>query len=204
MKEVKGFDKCSSANDVFIWNEDDSQYGIDVPAWKQIVHEVDCSDEDCAKHCKEKFGGAFVNGVNKHVCYSYETLDSICIIIKYDKLRDEYVYHGGCFPGNQTYKMNPAALGEENKFNAVKIEIRDYSDPIVQAGEWTDYGYNFGQFWRYVSIVLKILTLVALGLLGYVAYDIYVTRKKYKGAPNDLIGGEEDKGMPGGNIGFSM
>ncbi len=204
MKEVKGFDKCSSANDVFIWNEDDSQYGIDVPAWKQIVHEVDCSDEDCAKHCKEKFGGAFVNGVNKHVCYSYETLDSICIIIKYDKLRDEYVYHGGCFPGNQTYKMNPAALGEENKFNAVKIEIRDYSDPIVQAGEWTDYGYNFGQFWRYVSIVLKILTLAALGLLGYVAYDIYVTRKKYKGAPNDLIGGEEDKGMPGGNIGFSM
>ena len=204
MKEVKGFDKCSSANDVFIWNEDDSQYGIDVPAWKQIVHEVDCSDEDCAKHCKEKFGGAFVNGVNKHVCYSYETLDSICIIIKYDKLRDEYVYHGGCFPGNQTYKMNPAALGEENKFNAVKIEIRDYSDPIVQAGEWTDYGYNFGQFWRYVSIVLKILTLAALGLLGYVAYDIYVTRKKYKGAPNNLIGGEEDKGMPGGNIGFSM
>ena len=204
MKEVKGFDKCSSANDVFIWNEDDSQYGIDVPAWKQIVHEVDCSDEDCAKHCKEKFGGAFVNGVNKHVCYSYETLDSICIIIKYDKLRDEYVYHGGCFPGNQTYKMNPATLGEENKFNAVKIEIRDYSDPIVQAGEWTDYGYNFGQFWRYVSIVLKILTLAALGLLGYVAYDIYVTRKKYKDAPNDLIGGEEDKGMPGGNIGFSM
>ena len=204
MKEVKGFDKCSSANDVFIWNEDDSQYGIDVPAWKQIVHEVDCSDEDCAKHCKEKFGGAFVNGVNKHVCYSYETLDSICIIIKYDKLRDEYVYHGGCFPGNQTYKMNPATLGEENKFNAVKIEIRDYSDPIVQAGEWTDYGYNFGQFWRYVSIVLKILTLAALGWLGYVAYDIYITRKKYKGAPNDLIGGEEDKGMPGGNIGFSM
>ena len=204
MKPVQGFGKCSSANDVLIWNEEDSQYGIDVPAWKQIVHEVDCSDEDCAKHCKEKFGGAFVNGVNKHVCYSYETLDSICIIIKYDKLRDEYVYHGGCFPGNQTYKMNPAALGEENKFNAVKIEIRDYSDPIVQAGEWTDYGYNFGQFWRYVSIVLKILTLAALGLLGYVAYDIYVTRKKYKGAPNDLIGGEEDKGMPGGNIGFSM
>ena len=204
MKEVKGFDKCSSANDVFIWNEDDSQYGIDVPAWKQIVHEVDCSDEDCAKHCKEKFGGAFVNGVNKHVCYSYETLDSICIIIKYDKLRDEYVYHGGCFPGNQTYKMNPAALGEENKFNAVKIEIRDLTDPIIQAGEWTDYGYNLGHFWRYVSILLKLIILAALGLLGYIAYDVYVTRQKYKGAPNDLIGGEEDKGMPGGNIGFAM
>ena len=31
-----------------------------------------------------------------------------------------------------------------------------------------------------------------------------MTRKKYKGAPNDLIEGEENKGMPGGNIGFSM
>ena len=26
----------------------------------------------------------------------------------------------------------------------------------------------------------------------------FQTRKKYKGAPNDLIGGEEDRGMPGG------
>ena len=131
-------------------------------------------------------------------------MDSICIVIKYDKLRDEYIYHGGCYPGNQTYKMSPATLGEENKFNSVKIEIRDFSDPISQAGEWTDYGYNFGHFWRYVSVVLKLLALVALGLLGYLAYDIYVTRKKYKDVPNDLIGGEEDKGMPGGNIGFSM
>ena len=204
MKPVKGFGKCSSANDAFIWNEDDSVYGIDVPAWKQRIHEVDCSDEDCAEYCKQNYEGAFVNGVNKHICYSYETLDSICIVIKYDKLRDEYIYHGGCYPGNQTYKMGPATLGEENKFNSVKIEIRDFSDPISQAGEWTDYGYNFGHFWRYVSVVLKLLALVALGLLGYLAYDIYMTRKKYKDVPNDLIGGEEDKGMPGGNIGFSI
>jgi len=94
--------------------------------------------------------------------------------------------------------MSPAPLGKVNTFNSVKIEIRDYTDPIVQAGEWTDYDYNFGQFWRYVSFLLKILSLAALGLLGYVAYDIYQTRKKYKGAPNDLIGGEEDRGMPGG------
>ena len=90
----------------------------------------------------------------------------------------------------------------KNDFRDVEIEIRDFSDPLIQAGEWTDYGYNFGQFWRYISFILKILGLAALGLLGYVAYDIYITREKYKNAPN-LIAGEEE-GMPGGNIGFSM
>jgi hypothetical protein len=203
MKPVQGFAQCGNINDKFIWNEDDPIYGIDVPAWKQTIHEADCSDEDCAEYCKEKYDGAFVNGVNKHVCYSYETLDSICIVIKYDYLKDEYSFHGGCFSGNQTYKMSPATLGEENTFNNVKIEIRDYSDPITQAGEWTDYEYNLGHFWRYVSFLLKILILAALILLGYEAYDIYMTKQKYKGAPNELIGGEEDKGMPGG-LGFAM
>lgn len=202
MKAVQGFGKCSSVNDKFIWNEDDPIYGIDIPAWKQTVNEADCSDEDCAEYCKEKYQGAFVNGVNKHVCYSYEVLESICIVIRYDKLRDEYIFHGGCYPGNQTYLMRPAKFGEENDFRDVEIEIRDFSDPLVQAGEWTDYEYNFGQFWRYISFVLKILGLASLGLLGFLAYDIYITREKYKNAPN-LIAGEEE-GMPGGNIGFSM
>ena len=202
MKAVQGFSKCGSVNDKFIWNEDDPIYGIDIPAWKQTVNEADCSDEDCAEYCKEKYQGAFVNGVNKHVCYSYEVLETICIVIRYDKLRDEYIFHGGCYPGNQTYLMRPAKFGEENDFRDVEIEIRDFSDPLVQAGEWTDYEYNFGQFWRYISFVLKILGLASLGLLGYLAYDIYITREKYKNAPN-LIAGEEE-GMPGGNIGFSM
>jgi hypothetical protein len=202
MKAVQGFSKCGSVNDKFIWNEDDPIYGIDIPAWKQTVNEADCSDEDCAEYCKEKYQGAFVNGVNKHVCYSYEVLESICIVIRYDKLRDEYIFHGGCYPGNQTYLMRPAKFGEENDFRDVEIEIRDFSDPLVQAGEWTDYEYNFGQFWRYISFVLKILGLASLGLLGFLAYDIYITREKYKNAPN-LIAGEEE-GMPGGNIGFSM
>lgn len=202
MKAVQGFSKCGSVNDKFIWNEDDPIYGIDIPAWKQTVNEADCSDEDCAEYCKEKYQGAFVNGVNKHVCYSYEVLESICIVIRYDKLRDEYIFHGGCYPGNQTYLMRPAKFGEENDFRDVEIEIRDFSDPLVQAGEWTDYEYNFGQFWRYISFVLKILGLASLGLLGYLAYDIYITREKYKNAPN-LIAAEEE-GMPGGNIGFSM
>ena len=80
-KPVKRFGKCSSVNEKF-WNEDDSIIGIDIPVWKQTAHEVDCSDEDCSEYCKEKYDGAFVNRVNKHICYSYETLNSICIVIK--------------------------------------------------------------------------------------------------------------------------
>ena len=202
MKTVQGFNKCGSVNDKFIWNEEDPIYGLDIPAWKQTVNEADCSDEDCAEYCKENYEGAFVNGVNKHVCYSYEVLESICIIIRYDKLRDDYFFYGGCFAGNQTYLMRPAKFGEENDFRDVEIEIRDFSDPLLRAGEWTDYEYNFGQFWRYISFVLKIFLLAGLGLLGYLAYDIYTTRQKYKNAPNLIAG--EDEGMPGGNIGFAM
>ena len=96
--------------------------------------------------------------------------------------------------------MRPAKLGEENDFRNVEIEIRDLSDPLIQAGEMTEYNYNFGQFWRYVIFLFKILCLAALGLLGYVAYDIYMTKQKYKNAPN-LIAGEDGQGMPG-NLGF--
>ena len=197
MKPVKGLPQCSSVNEKFIWNEDDSIYGIDIPAWKQFMYEVDCNYEDCEEYCKDNYGGAYVKGVNKNVCYSYEILQGICVVIKYDPLKDDYVFHGGCYPENNTYRMVPGILGEEVTFNNVKIEIRELSDPIVQVGEWTDYGYNLGHYWRYVSFVLKFLLLAALGLLGYVCYDIYITREKFKGAPN-LIGGEEDRGMPGG------
>ena len=104
----------------------------------------------------------------------------------------------------KTYKIKPAVLGEENYFNSIKIEIMDLSVPVTKAGEWTDYEYNFGHPPRHASFLLKIFAFSAFCLLGYIAYNIYITRKKYKGTPNDLIGDEEDKGMPGGNIGFSM
>ena len=197
MKPVQGFAQCSSANEKFIWNEDDTTNGIDIPAWKQTINEADCNYEDCADYCKDKYEGAFVKGVNKNVCYSYEILQGICFVVKYEPLKDEYIFHGGCYPGNQTYRMVPAKLGEEVNFNNIEIEVRELSDPIIQAGEWTDYGYNFGHIWRYVSFVLKFLALISLGVLGYVAYEVYTLREKFKGAPN-LIGGEENTGMPGG------
>jgi len=196
MKQIQGLPKCSSVNEKIIWNEEDSIYGIDVPAWKQTMHEADCSNEECAEFCKEKFGGAYVKGVNKNVCYSYQILKGICIIVEYNSLKDQYIFYGGCFPGNETYRMVPGILGEEVNFNDVDIEVRELSDPIVQAGEWTNYGYNYGHMWRYLSFVLKFLAIISLVILGYVAYDVYKTREKYKGAPN-LIGGGENIGMPG-------
>jgi hypothetical protein len=196
MKPVQGFSKCGSANEKFIWNEDDSKYGIDIPAWIQTKHEADCNDEDCEEYCKIQFGGAYVKGVNTKVCYSYEILQGICIVVEFNPLTKNYTFYGGCYPGNETYRTVPGIIGEEVEFNNINIEVRELSDPIIQAGEWTDYEYNFGQYWRYVSLVLKILLLIDLGILGYVAYDVYQTREKYKGAPN-LIGGEDNKGMPG-------
>ena len=202
MKPVEGFPQCSAVNEKIIWNEGDSTSGIDIPTLIHSIHEVECADEDCEEYCKINFNGAFVNGVNKHICYSYVTIDSICIVIKYDKLRGQYLFGGGCYPGNQTYKMAPATVGHENNFANVKIEIRDYSDPLIQAGEWTDFEYNFGQRWKYISLTLNFILLIAIGICGYVGYDIYKTRKIYKGAPNDLMGGEEDKGMPRGSLGL--
>lgn len=179
MKVVQGMPKCGTTlSEKFIWNEDDSQFGIDVPAWVQYMHEADCSDDDCDDYCLSKYGGGFVNGISKHVCYSYDILDSICIVIKYDPLREDYFYHGGCFPDGKTYRMKPAVFGEVYKFNKVEIEVRDYSDPVIQGGEMTNYGYNFGTFWRYISYLFNIILIAAICLLVYVGYKIYMLKKE--------------------------
>lgn len=191
MKPIQGFPQCTAANEKIIWNDDDSIYGVDIPAWKQIMHEIDCNYEDCSDYCKSKYDGVFVKGVNKNVCYSYEILDGICLVVKYDPLKDEYFYHGGCFPGNNIYKLVPATPGEEVNFYNVEIEIRELNDPIAQAGELTDYGYSFGYFWR---VILKLLIFAVIGLIGYSCYLIYKAKKKKADGPqviNDLSANEE-------------
>ena len=175
MKPIQGFPQCTAASEKIIWNEDDSIYGVDIPTWKQIMHEIECNYEDCSDYCKNKYGGVFVKGVNKNVCYTYDILDGICLVVKYDPLKDEYFYHGGCFPGNKIYKLVPATFGEEVNFYNVEIEIRELNDPIVQAGELTNYEYSFGNFWR---VILKILILAVIGLIGYSAYEIFKAKKK--------------------------
>ena len=191
MKPIQGFPQCTAANEKIIWNDDDSIYGVDIPAWKQTMHEIDCNYEDCSDYCKSKYDGVFVKGVNKNVCYSYEILDGICLVVKYDPLKDEYFYHGGCFPGNNIYKLVPATPGEEVNFYNVEIEIRELNDPIAQAGELTDYGYSFGYFWR---VILKLLIFAVIGLIGYSCYLIYKAKKKKADDPqviNDLSRNEE-------------
>ena len=191
MKPIQGFPQCTAANEKIIWNDDDSIYGVDIPAWKQIMHEIDCNYEDCSDYCKSKYDGVFVKGVNKNVCYSYEILDGICLVVKYDPLKDEYFYHGGCFPGNNIYKLVPATPGEEVNFYNVEIEIRELNDPIAQAGELTDYGYSFGYFWR---VILKLLIFAVIGLIGYSCYLIYKAKKKKADGPqviDDLSANEE-------------
>ena len=191
MKPIQGFPQCTAANEKIIWNDDDSIYGVDIPAWKQIMHEIDCNYEDCSDYCKSKYDGVFVKGVNKNVCYSYEILDGICLVVKYDPLKDEYFYHGGCFPGNNIYKLVPATPGEEVNFYNVEIEIRELNDPIAQAGELTDYGYSFGYFWR---VILKLLIFAVIGLIGYSCYLIYKAKKKKADGNqviNDLSANEE-------------
>ena len=191
MKPIQGFPQCTAANEKIIWNDDDSIYGVDIPAWKQIMHEIDCNYEDCSDYCKSKYDGVFVKGVNKNVCYSYEILDGICLVVKYDPLKDDYFYHGGCFPGNNIYKLVPATPGEEVNFYNVEIEIRELNDPIAQAGELTDYGYSFGYFWR---VILKLLIFAVIGLIGYSCYLIYKAKKKKADGPQvikDLSANEE-------------
>ena len=191
MKPIQGFPQCTAANEKIIWNDDDSIYGVDIPAWKQTMHEIDCNYEDCSDYCKSKYDGVFVKGVNKNVCYSYEILDGICLVVKYDPLKDDYFYHGGCFPGNNIYKLVPATPGEEVNFYNVEIEIRELNDPIAQAGELTDYGYSFGYFWR---VILKLLIFAVIGLIGYSCYLIYKAKKKKADGPQvikDLSANEE-------------
>lgn len=190
MKMVEELPQCGTTlSEKFLWNEDDTIFGIDVPGWVQHVNDAGCSDEDCPDYCLNKYGGAFIDGVNKHVCYSYDVLDKICVVIKYDEKKDQYVYHGGCFPDGMHYQMRPATFGEIEKFGKVDIEVRDLSDPITQAGEMSNYKYGFGTFWRYIGCFMNILLIAALCLLGYAAFFIY--REKNRGPMDNLRKSEQ-------------
>ena len=75
----------------------------------------------------------FVNWVNNHICYSYDILDGICIVIEYNKVRNEYA--GGCSENGKVYITVPAKLNEVFYFSGIEIEVRDKSAPIMMAGQ---------------------------------------------------------------------
>lgn len=181
MREVKGLPRCGSTlSEKLIWNEDDTLFGIDVPTWIQEMNQAYCNDEDCQDYCINNYNGAFVDGVSRHVCYSYQILDGVCIVIKYDPILNQYNFHGGCFPEGKTYRLKQATFGTVEKFTHVEIEVRDLSDPITQAGELSNYHYGFAPYWRYFGYFLLFLFLVGLAILGYTVFDILITRKKIR------------------------
>ena len=76
----------------------------------------------------------------------------------------------------------------------MEIEIREFNDPIAQAGELTNYKYHFGQFLRYISFLMKILLVASIGLLGYTTYLIIIEKNELKTKPNILAESEVEPG----------
>ena len=107
------------------------------------MFKADCSDYECDDYRANKFNGVIVNRVNKHVCYSYDVLEGICIVIEYVKVTNNYIYTGGCFPGNKTYQTVLANLNNSYLFKGIEIENRDRIDPVIVAGEMSDYSFSF-------------------------------------------------------------
>jgi hypothetical protein len=146
MKSVMGFPRCKeSLSGKFIWNKDDPIYGIDVPVWKQNSIDLECSDvTECESYCDSSYNGIFVNGRTSKKCYTYEILDTICLVIEYDSVTDNYKYAGGCFKDNNHYLMVPAMKDEIFHFDGIEIEVRNKKDPIIIAGMMSNYTFSFG------------------------------------------------------------
>lgn len=74
MKEVTNFPVCEeTVTKKFIWNDEDSQNGVDVPVWIQHSYDIDCADElDCEENCKYYYNALYVEGKRGKKCYAYE------------------------------------------------------------------------------------------------------------------------------------
>lgn len=158
---VTGFSQCEeSKSGKFIWNDDDPKFGIDIPVWTQHEVDVDCTDqEDCESTC-EDYDALFLNGKRGKKCFSYKILKSICLAISYNEVLNEYVYKGGCFEGGSHYLLESPVKNQEYFFDNILFEVRNYEDPIIRAGEMSNYSYSFGA--SMVSILFKIILRTGL------------------------------------------
>jgi hypothetical protein len=74
MKLVGGFPRCKETESgKFIWNNGDTEFGVDVPAWKQISYDIDCGDElECIETCRSYYNAEYINGKKGKKCYAYQ------------------------------------------------------------------------------------------------------------------------------------
>ena len=196
MKIVEDFPQCSQIESgQFIWNKEDSTKGVDVPVWKQYIHDADCSNAECDDYCRKKYNGYFVDGVNKHVCYSYDVLKKVCLVMKYDKNKNMFTYTGGCFKDGAVYEMEPAKMGKSYTFDNVEITVRNEDDPLILASRLSKGNFSFGSRWRYFAVFLNILLVLNIFFLGYTIYLIFQIRSKGKSGLIDERGLENAKEM---------
>lgn len=178
-KTVKGFPQClESISGKFIWNVDDPINGLDVPAWTQKEIDVDCTDEeDCRSTCDDYYA-LYLNGKRGKKCFSYMILKSICITVEYDEVLNDFVFKGGCFEGGKHYLMEQPDRDKIYYFRNIKFEVRNFHDPVIKAGEYSNYSYSFGASMNWLAIFLNFLFWIAfLVFLGAVAAVFYY--KKY-------------------------
>lgn len=149
--QVGNFPVCKEAESgKMTWNDDDPKNGIDVPVWTQIERDIDCTDqEDCESVCGE-FNAIYLNGRRGKKCYSYKILESICISVSYDSKLQQFNYKGGCFENGKHYSMTEPVKEQIYHFENIKFEVRNSKDPIIKAGEMSNYSYSYGA--SFVSI----------------------------------------------------
>jgi hypothetical protein len=179
MKPVAGFNRCKEReHGKLVWNSNDSEYGLDVPVWKQTSYDVDCTnEEDCDYYCSH-YDALYVNGIKGKKCYSYEVLEYICFTIDYDSIMGEYNFFGGCLKDNTHYTMKHAEKDKDYKFNDVFIEIRNKKDPVIYAAEISNYTYSFGAGFSFLATLLNICIVGCILILANIAFTVFNRRNK--------------------------
>jgi hypothetical protein len=185
MRPVVGFNRCKETESgKLIWNSNDPEFGVNVPVWRQTSYDIDCTnDEDCDSYCSG-YDALFVNGIKGKKCYSYEVLRYVCFTVEYDNLLGEYKYGGGCLKDNEHYTMIQAQRNRVYKFDDVFIEVRNKKDPVIYAGEISNYTYSFGSMFSWFAILLNLLIIASLLALAFVAFTIFNHRKRQQGLVN--------------------
>eukprot|EP00340_Litonotus_pictus_P004268 CAMPEP_0170515886 /NCGR_PEP_ID=MMETSP0209-20121228/2272_1 /TAXON_ID=665100 ORGANISM="Litonotus pictus, Strain P1" /NCGR_SAMPLE_ID=MMETSP0209 /ASSEMBLY_ACC=CAM_ASM_000301 /LENGTH=347 /DNA_ID=CAMNT_0010800589 /DNA_START=84 /DNA_END=1127 /DNA_ORIENTATION=- len=188
-ERVQGLPKCGEARSgKFIWNDDDPTHGVDVPAWTQHETDVDCTDqEDCQSTC-EGYDALFLNAKRGKKCFGYKILESICLTVEFDAVKNTFTYKGGCFEGGQHYQMTNPVKDQIYYFDKVKFEVRNYNDPVIKAGVMSNYSYSFGASMNWLAYLLNFLFWVALIVfIAAVGMIFYYKSQLQQSGNNNLV-----------------